>query len=607
MASKTRKSKSRGPNRKSRSSKSRYAGGGDRKKGRLTNKRYDIERKKYMTNMALSKAKVPDNVANNDFFTQKINTGQDINIMGFVDNTSKTGILSQKDVDKGVKNFASKLGSGKGDLFNFNFDKQNKSLNVKGTYRKKKYDYDPSGMVLKSNAWKLDIPDTFKKVSDTKYVAPKKKYEEEETYTKEYRYRGDDRERERDRDTEYGYYTPVEINLDPTGKMLSSVVERGDYRREYEYEKEDERDDEDRDYDYRRKEERDVYTKLKRDYNKGVLKKAQDWGVYTKRDTDEEFGWRDSYDDRYEKRTRDVEKDVFKKLDIDFTDKGFFKRKQKWDDYRRTDDELDRESSFYHEKDKRRGDVYKKEDIVYGDKGLRKSYRSWTPYTRSLEQKEDRYGDEEEYSARIRKDKFIDYDDKGREVSFKKWADYYDYEKETDRGDDETIEKEGAVYLQQKRDYEAPGVIKSQSTWSPYIKSQENKDILEASGRVRSGGVVGGNDAMLYDRDAGELVLYGKTGDKDVYERDTYLSNFDYYTGGEKVASVQSDIFGGVTGRDTDFDFENLDINEQGRVVGDVDYGAGFDETTTRQYGSRVAGVSYYDPSTGRIVFREKF
>jgi len=266
---------------------------------------------------------------NDNVLRKKLFQGENVNLRPFLEAKGRTGVLKKSEIQSGVSSFVNKLNNMVGfesaDLQSGK-NKLPKGLVIDQGYQKARYNFNPKKLQLTGGKWSLDIPDSFKKVSDRKFVAPKKRYRRSYDYERE--------DGERDVDKEYSTYNPAEVLLGDNNR-LSKVVERGILTERYEKE-----EDEDR---RTREEDKKPFTTRKQEYyDTGLLRRQQD------------FGKLDSVE--FEKRVetvggdeeRSLEKEQsYKKAQYDFTPEGFLRESREYtpvDTLKRDYKDLDRDS-----------------------------------------------------------------------------------------------------------------------------------------------------------------------------------------------------------------------------------------------------------------------
>jgi hypothetical protein len=281
-----------------------------------------------------------------------LQSSQIFSLSSFIDKKSPTGVLSQKDVGTAFSSFAQQLKTDE-EITGVNILKDDASkftgVNVNKEFQKTYFDYNPKTLMLSGKGWELDIPEEYKKVSDTKYVAP------EVEYTKRYKYEVSGKDRDKDRD--YGKYNPVEIFLTDKGDKLSKVLKRGVYTKEEDYERE-------ASGDYEREYYKDVYTKELKDYfDTGYLKSKQQWDTYKTRDYELQEG---------KVRDEDTKREVFKSFDVKYNPEGYKVSQQRWNDFI-SGGYTQKGKNYRKEKEYR--DVMQTEDIIYYDPVTGEPYR----------------------------------------------------------------------------------------------------------------------------------------------------------------------------------------------------------------------------------------
>lgn len=388
------------------------------KPGKFSSKNRRIKRKQASPSNFFSKVGGNLNAA--------LNVGAAVPIQPFTKKKSKTGIASAKNIEKGIKNFSKKLDKLDKDIVGkVNVEGKtpdDTKINVKRDYQKTSYEFNPKSMKFESTGWKADIPESFKKQSEDKYVAPEKRYKKYDYEYDDYRDSDDDVHKEK-----YDKFNPVEVYMGDDKNQLERVEEKKTYKK---YEEEDEdvdtwtvdgevvaatRDDEeetkkwgvyaDRVIDYfgtgalksetkrgeymKERDERwndygesyeekvySPYVKEQTEYGKSGVKKSEDrYGVLTSYESDEE-----EFDDEEEETERERRK-RYKKQEKEYTDIGRLKRKKERDVYEAEDEkEWEEESYEKTQRDK----SFVKRDILY-DKGLEVGRKIYAPYQSEVE------------------------------------------------------------------------------------------------------------------------------------------------------------------------------------------------------------------------------
>lgn len=251
-------------------------------------------------------------LTNDNLLRQKLFLGDDVDFSPFVEAKGATGILKKSEVGTGITSFAKKLNN----MVGFESAKTKKSdsgipkqLILDQGYQKAVYNVNPKNLRLTGGKWDLDIPENFKKVSDKKFVAPKKSYRKSYSYERE--------GRDRDKDKSYSNYNPAEVLLGSNNK-LSRVVERGILTDRYEKE-------EDSDKEERFQSKSPFVTKKQEYYDSGLLKEQQEFGSI------ESYEFEEREETASGDRERKIEEDTsYKRSQYNFTPKGFLKESREY-------------------------------------------------------------------------------------------------------------------------------------------------------------------------------------------------------------------------------------------------------------------------------------
>ena len=298
-------------------------------------------------------------------FNEALNMNTSLSISQFIDNPiSKTGILSQKDVTKGVGSFMSKLRESAG-ITKLNVNKSG-NVDVFGDYRKTSLVFNPKTLSFKTKGWDLDIPDNFIKVSDTKYVAPQQTFED----TRDYRRSSSGKKTDK---ITSGKYNPVTIFLSDDKNKLKSIIKKGTFTKDYSYEKNTSGSS-------RKTKDNDVYVQEQQDFfDSGMLKSINKFNDITTYDYDRNRKKSSGKDEDL-----NYKKTIYKTGEELFTDKGLRQSTKNWDDYE-SSFETKKSSDYDREITKKK--VFLKKQIDYDIYGQKLRQQQWDDYTKNKETK----------------------------------------------------------------------------------------------------------------------------------------------------------------------------------------------------------------------------
>lgn len=247
--------------------------------------------------------------ANDNVLRQKLFTGQNVSLNPFFNSSSPTGVLSKSAVAKEFQSFGDKLNSMVG--FESASVQMNKDLPtglvLDQGFQKAQFKFNPRNLSLSGGKWELDIPENFRKVSDKKFVAPKKRYRSQYEYERD----GDDR----DKDKRYSEYNPAEVYLTDDNKLLKTI--KRDILTDS-YEREDDRTDGNNKQS--RKQTKKPFTAREQFYyDTGLLKQQKQFGVLDAYEFEREV--RGNVDEREKIK----EKKSFLERQSDFTPEGLLR------------------------------------------------------------------------------------------------------------------------------------------------------------------------------------------------------------------------------------------------------------------------------------------
>lgn len=233
-------------------------------------------------------------------FDYMIRTSQQIPIRSMIDSSSKTGVLSQRDVRGAIGNFLDKLGQATSvSQVKVKDDEKAgiKGLEISKEYQKADYKFNPAMLAFTTKGWDTEIPEHYIKVSDTQYRAPTEQFRR--SHDRRVDYTKSRRDRVTRDSSQMSSFSPSEIFLTDTGK-LSKVIKRDVYTPYL-------REVDSRDRSYTTRERKSVYdTKIQEFFGStGLLKQERDWDTYITRATDS-FSYGNDDWSSYRRISRDI-------------------------------------------------------------------------------------------------------------------------------------------------------------------------------------------------------------------------------------------------------------------------------------------------------------